>query len=713
MIQKSASSDTPFPVSSKSPTSPTASSSEFHATSTPTVPSFTEAIHWTGCCFHEPEGTKSNHKAVSVAVNAKFSLIAIGTSSGAVYIYSAQNYSTTPTLSHVLTTTVGGTDIWSTTARDDIPENPVNSLVWTSDGYVLSASFAVGGFAVWSVYGNLLCSTNELEDITVPYNVYHRSLANPSKYNTVPKVDEGILIATTSMHPSALMESLLPSREDEDWRIITLFLVGGSSLSQLAKLRRQGVKNAMSMHLNADNGSGNKTNGTGSTAHLEMIRQVSLIGIVARVNRVRGISLFSGYSGDQFTTIDDVMSANIILLVDGKLLMLIPRIPDDDDDSDLYGSNTPPPIRYELYVLADKIEYYWVGRKSVANMSTSLWAVTGSGIKIFTNLLRGDEYSFRSFAHDVTDSEPSTPTTPGFLASRANIGRPYSLGYRIGAEPTSPSASIVGIDGYSRWQTDSPKQLIEDVIYIPLDFYPHSVLLEKGIIAGIEQSMVSRDSLGYMIFKMSTKTLLFLHHVLRYLLKRGLEEDAVVFARAYEKLVYFGHALEILLHTILEEETDKRLEEDAILPLVIKFLDQFPHALDVIVSCARKTEVALWGHLFAAVGKPKDLFELCLADGRLRTATSYLIILQTMQPLAVGGTDTIRLLKKAMDENDYELCKELIRFLSSIDSTGKTLQQALEAIKLQMNGASDTSLPESDSAELESVVDKMENLNSV
>ena len=65
---------------------------------------------------------------------------------------------------------------------------------------------------------------------------------------------------------------------------------------------------------------------------------------------------------------------------------------------------------------------------------------------------------------------------------------------------------------------------------------------------------------------------------------------------------------------------------------------------------------------------PKELFELCLADGRLRTATSYLIILQTMQPLAIGGRDTVRLLEKALDENDYELCKELLRFLSSIDS---------------------------------------------
>lgn len=63
---------------------------------------------------------------------------------------------------------------------------------------------------------------------------------------------------------------------------------------------------------------------------------------------------------------------------------------------------------------------------------------------------------------------------------------------------------------------------------------------------------------------------------------------------------------------------DKWIEQcltDPILPLVIKFLDQFPHALDVIVSCARKTEVALWEHLFSVVGEPKDLFEV-LSYGR-------------------------------------------------------------------------------------------------
>lgn len=127
--------------------------------------------------------------------------------------------------------------------------------------------------------------------------------------------------------------------------------------------------------------------------------------------------------------------------------------------------------------------------------------------------------------------------------------------------------------------------------------------------------------------------------------------DAVTFAKNFENLVYFGHALEILLHTVLEKEADSpsshasgkwkwkkwslnaghhncymlliiwkpplrgfkiwRLGSlDAILPIVIQFLDQFPHALDVIVGCARKTEVALWEHLFSIVGNPQDLFEV-------------------------------------------------------------------------------------------------------
>ena len=72
-------------------------------------------------------------------------------------------------------------------------------------------------------------------------------------------------------------------------------------------------------------------------------------------------------------------------------------------------------------------------------------------------------------------------------------------------------------------------------------------------------------------------------------------------------------------------------------PHAVSFVEQFPHFLDVVVKCARKTEIDRWPYFFRFCGDPEDLFESCLATGRLETATSYLIILQNMVPDGVSG----------------------------------------------------------------------------
>jgi len=57
----------------------------------------------------------------------------------------------------------------------------------------------------------------------------------------------------------------------------------------------------------------------------------------------------------------------------------------------------------------------------------------------------------------------------------------------------------------------------------------------------------------------------------------------------------------------------KAIISDALLPRVVEFIKQFEQFPDTIGSCARKTEVALWQYLFAAVGSPRDLFEVLCA----------------------------------------------------------------------------------------------------
>ena len=106
-----------------------------------------------------------------------------------------------------------------------------------------------------------------------------------------------------------------------------------------------------------------------------------------------------------------------------------------------------------------------------------------------------------------------------------------------------------------------------------------------------------------------------MHHVLRYHLGREQVKEAVTFASNYQHLVFFAHALEVLLHTVIESDFDSDAAASSeprseVLPLAIDFLDHFDNALDVVVACARKTEVSRWRRLFDIVGNPKELFEV-------------------------------------------------------------------------------------------------------
>jgi hypothetical protein len=180
------------------------------------------------------------------------------------------------------------------------------------------------------------------------------------------------------------------------------------------------------------------------------------------------------------------------------------------------------------------------------------------------------------------------------------------------------------------------------------------------------------------------QTHLFLPALLRHHLAQFNSPAALHLSQHYQHLQYFPHALEILLHEVLDEEVDSPPPpEQALLPSVLSFLSSFPQYLDIVVQCTRKTEVRSWRTLFSNLPPPEELFEESLRKGNLKTAGGYLLVLHTFEELRPTGDQVVRLLQRAKDEQDWDLCKELARFLMALDESGATLRQTLELVELK------------------------------
>ncbi|WVQ95249.1 hypothetical protein IAU59_002344 [Kwoniella sp. CBS 9459] len=402
---------------------------------------------------------------------------------------------------------------------------------------------------------------------------------------------------------------------------------------------------------------------TQTSIKLHLCGSISFRGIVQVPSRVRGMSwLIPMAQKNLGDPADDLIVATIIFLVDGKLVLLRPR------------RARPDEVRYDMQILADRIEAYWTHLHGVGTLENSLWGYDGMNMRIWLDALTIE-------------------------ATRVN-------------------------------STSDSYESVEESVKLRLDFYPLSILMDKGIIIGVDPESSTRH-LPWPIYKISTGTHLFLPQFLRYHLTASPPSmaNALTLACHYQGLVYFAHSLEILLHSVLEDEAAKpamvllpssvsitgspntqepetetepgpgALEtpivrigsrsdhqsspesQPTITPLtaVITFLDHFPSSLDVVVGCARKTEVDRWEVLFDIVGPPRELFEQCLNEGKLRTAASYLLVLHGLEGLE-DVEDTIRLLRQAMKAKEFHLCKELLRFLHSIDESGTALRAAIDKV---------------------------------
>eukprot|EP00795_Rhopilema_esculentum_P004641 gene4641-20920_t len=214
------------------------------------------------------------------------------------------------------------------------------------------------------------------------------------------------------------------------------------------------------------------------------------------------------------------------------------------------------------------------------------------------------------------------------------------------------------------------------MLHFDLNVYPLSVLFEDAVILGIGTDNVS-DSLSpgfsyknshmFSSYSLERTTQVYLPHILRQLLRRNLGVHALEIARTCTNLPYFTHVLELMLHEVLEREaTASEPIPDPLLPRIVAFIQEFPQYLETVCHCARKTEVALWRHLFSVVGNPIDLFKECCDSQKLETAASYLIIIQSLEHHSVSRQHATLLLEASLDNDKWELAKDLVRFLTAI-----------------------------------------------
>lgn len=359
---------------------------------------------------------------------------------------------------------------------------------------------------------------------------------------------------------------------------------------------------------------------TRESIRIQLCGSMSFAGLVPVPSRVRALSWLIPEAQKRLgDPADDLIVATIIFLVDGRLVLLRPRKAGNDE------------VRYDMQVLADRIESYWTHLHGVGTLENSVWGYDGRDMRVWLDALTIE-------------------------ATRVDLDN----------------------DTYESVQAS---------IALRLDFYPLSILMDKGIIIGVEYETSTR-TLPFALFKLQTNTYLFLPQFLRYHLDAKRLKAALAFAANYHDLVYFGHSLEKLLHAVLEDTVDEVGSDPSAvtsspsgrtLGLVASFLDHFPESLDVVVGCARKTEFEHWSILFDVVGRPRDLYERCLASGALRTAASYLLVMHYLEE-ADDTPETVRLLRLAMAANEVQLCKELLRFLHSIDDSGAALRAAIDEV---------------------------------
>jgi hypothetical protein len=195
-----------------------------------------------------------------------------------------------------------------------------------------------------------------------------------------------------------------------------------------------------------------------SSVKLVQVGQIALNGIIRAPPRVRALSwILPEEQLDNGDPSQDVALATIIFLVDGKLVSLQPATKDTGE------------LKYEMRIIAQNVEYYALMR---------------------------DRPNFNPISHSIANGAAVSPSEAPDVPLYYQNDLRDSLWFFDGADMR------VWTDVQDVLASASP-ELARDLpepVKIPVDFYPLSALLDKGVLFGVESEMVQRrdTSFAYM-----------------------------------------------------------------------------------------------------------------------------------------------------------------------------------------------------------------------
>ncbi|KAI8927288.1 RIC1-domain-containing protein [Entophlyctis helioformis] len=665
---------------------------------------------WTGHCFYNESG--DDVPATTISFNPTFTLVAVGNLQGVVHVFDLPDDVHQVVHSHNMAISKPGD------AKAPIRLSAATALSWTHDGYALAVAWIYGGMSVWSVYGSLLMSTvsedtfvhssdgivdntNELfftgtqDWVEVIVDIYVLQFAKASiltcdswsnsRHVCLLQDDRLLLyeglytdVDATSLDPMNWETIQIPSVYlAENWPIRYVSINSAGHFIAVAGTRGLAHYNTLSGKWKLF---GNEHQEQSFVVRgMLWFRSMLIVACQDVVSHASEIRVFS-----RETKLDHANLLHIERLPHPVLVM-------NNTDSHLLLYCADHVVRYySIHVSASGHRLQL--RPQQAFSMQDVVGGWGGTVQAVARFPPPGEISIETMIHN-----PFVVLRNGSLHMISKRGDAWeALQIATHTEHFWISAHEDEIEEFSNtmWAFNGASvkiltniivdpvegvdsSFLDAALNISVDYYPLTVLIQKGLLVGIEKRLSLSTSLDISQFGTDAKSHLFLQYIIRHLLILGFEQKAFVFSSNYQSLEYFSHALEVLLHTVLEEEADKKVEatSESLLTRTVRFVQRFPRHLEIIGNCARKSEMALWKYFFAVVGDPKAMFQRSLDEGLLGTATSYLIIIQTLETSAVSSQLAVLLLQKSFEMRDYNMGSELARFLRNIDE-GENMHEA-------------------------------------